>query len=73
METNQRVRLKRVKSESSALRSPDAMKQARQEVQHILEASGLTVDPGDPTLTLTREQLDNMPVMGKMTGELTVP
>ncbi|XP_056276784.1 cytochrome P450 7A1 isoform X2 [Pseudoliparis swirei] len=51
------------------IRSPDAMKQARQEVQHILEASGLTVDPGDPTLTLTREQLDNMPVMDSVIKE----
>lgn len=46
------------------LRSPDAMKAAREEVQKILDDAGLTVDPSDPKLKLTRDQLDNMPVLG---------
>lgn len=44
------------------------MKAAREEVQKVLEDSGLTVDPSDPTLNLTRDQLDNMPVLGKITA-----
>lgn len=44
------------------------MKAAHEEVQKILEDSGLSVDPSDPRLTLTREQLDNMPVLGMITA-----
>lgn len=46
-------------------RSPDALKAAREEVQKLFTDSGLTVHSGDPSLNLTREQLDNMPVLGK--------
>lgn len=42
------------------------MKAGRAEVLKILEDSGLTVDPSNPTLNLTRDQLDNMPVLGKV-------
>lgn len=45
------------------------MKAAREEVQKVLEDAGLTADPNNPTLSFTREQLDNMPVLGKTTGE----
>lgn len=41
------------------------MRSAREEVQKIF--SGLKVDPYETTLNLTRDQLDNMPVLGKMT------
>lgn len=41
------------------------MKAAREEVKKVLEAAGLTVDPNNPTLNLSREQLDDMPVLGK--------
>uniref|UniRef100_A0A8C3G7Z7 Cytochrome P450, family 7, subfamily A, polypeptide 1 n=1 Tax=Cyclopterus lumpus TaxID=8103 RepID=A0A8C3G7Z7_CYCLU len=51
------------------IRSPDAMKRAYKEVQQVLEDSGLTVDPSNPTLNLTREQLDNMPVMDSVIKE----
>lgn len=47
------------------LRSPDAIKAAYKEVNKVLKDSRLKVDPNDPTLNLTRNQLDNMPVMGK--------
>lgn len=43
------------------------MKAAREEVQRILNESDQTADPNDPRLKLTREQLDNMPVLGTMT------
>ncbi len=46
------------------------MKAACEEVQKVLKVSGLTVDPTDPTLNLTRDQLDNMPVLGKITNRL---
>lgn len=46
------------------------MKAARKEVKSVLEAAGLTVDPSDPALNLTRDQLDNMPVLGKI---MTLP
>lgn len=46
------------------------MKAARKEVQKVLEDSGLTADPSDPTLNLTRDQLDNMPVLGIITNRL---
>lgn len=43
------------------------MKAACVEVKKVLDDSGLKVDPSDPTLNLTRDQLDNMPVLGKIT------
>lgn len=46
------------------------MKAASEEVQKVLKDSGLTVDPINPTLNLTRDQLDNMPVLGKITNRL---
>ncbi|KAG8014395.1 Cholesterol 7-alpha-monooxygenase [Nibea albiflora] len=51
------------------IRSPDAMKAACEEVHKVLEDSGLTADPNDPTLKLTREQLDNMPVLDSIVKE----
>ncbi|KAM6948898.1 cytochrome P450 7A1 [Aplochiton taeniatus] len=51
------------------IRSPDAMQAANEEVKQILESSGQRVDPGNPTLTLTREQLDNMPVLDSIIKE----
>ncbi|KAF3858888.1 hypothetical protein F7725_012089 [Dissostichus mawsoni] len=42
---------------------------AREEVLKILEDSGLTVDPSNPTLNLTRDQLDNMPVLDSIIKE----
>lgn len=42
------------------------MKAAYKEVQKVLNNSGLKVDPSDPTLNLTRDQLNNMPVLGKI-------
>lgn len=42
------------------------MKAAREEVQKLLEGSGLTANLSNPSLNLTREQLDSMPVMGKI-------
>lgn len=42
------------------------MKAAREEVQKVLEEAGLTVDPSNPTLSLSREQLDNMPILGNI-------
>lgn len=41
------------------------MEAAREEVQKILQDSGMIVDPCNPELNLTREQLDKMPVLGK--------
>lgn len=43
------------------------MKAAHKEVQKILGDSGKTVDPSNPSLNLTRDQLDNMPVLGEIT------
>lgn len=51
------------------IRSPDAMKAAHEEVQKILGDSGKTVDPSDPSLKLTRDQLDNMPVLDSIIKE----
>lgn len=45
------------------------MKAAREEVHKILEDAGLTADPNNPTLKLTREQLDNLPVLGMIAME----
>lgn len=41
------------------------MKAACEEVQKVLKDSGCTIDPSVPNLNLTREQLDNMPVLGE--------
>ena len=46
-------------------RSPDAMKAACEEVQKVLQSTGQQVGPNAPRLTLTREELDNMPVLGR--------
>ncbi|XP_061587486.1 cytochrome P450 7A1 [Cololabis saira] len=51
------------------IRSPDAMKAASHEVQKVLQDSGLTVDPSEPNLNLSREQLDNMPVLDSIIKE----
>lgn len=40
------------------------MKAATAEIKKIFESSNQKVDPKDPQLILTREQLDNMPVLG---------
>ena len=45
-------------------RSPDAMKAAREEVQKVLQSTGQKAEPNGPRLTLTREELDNMHVLG---------
>ncbi|KAM3604187.1 uncharacterized protein V6R79_007519 [Siganus canaliculatus] len=51
------------------IRSPDAMKAACAEVQKILKDAGLTVDPSNPQLSLTRDQLDNMPILDSIIKE----
>lgn len=45
------------------------MKAAGEEVQKILEDSGQTIDPNDPKLNLTRDQLDKMPVLDSIINE----
>lgn len=45
------------------------MKAAREEVQKVFDTFGLKVDPNNSTLNLTREHLDNMPVLGNMTSK----
>lgn len=40
------------------------MKAAREEVQRVFDSFGLRIDPHNPTLNLTRDVLDNMPVLG---------
>lgn len=45
------------------------MKAAREEVQKVFKSSGQTVDLSDPTLKLTRDQLDNMPVLDSIVKE----
>lgn len=42
------------------------MRAATAEVNSILESSHQKADPMNPQLILTREQLDNMPVLGKI-------
>ncbi|XP_026883244.2 cytochrome P450 7A1 [Electrophorus electricus] len=51
------------------IRCPAAMKAAREEVRNTFESSNQKVDPKDPRLTLTREQLDNMPVLDSIIKE----
>lgn len=46
-------------------RCPAAMKAASEEVKKIFESSNQRADPKDPRLVLTREQLDNTPVLGR--------
>lgn len=48
------------------------MKAAREEVQKVFDTFGLKVDPNNSTLNLTREHLDNMPVLGKMTSKKVI-
>lgn len=45
-------------------RCPAAMKAASEEVRRMFESSYQKVDPTNSRLVLTREQLDNMPVLG---------
>ena len=47
-------------------RSPDALRAATEEVEKVLESTGQRPDPKGPRLTLTREQLDNLPVLGEI-------
>lgn len=42
------------------------MKAAREEVQKVFDTSGLKIDPDNPTVNLTRDVLDNMPVLGNV-------
>ncbi|XP_076832838.1 cytochrome P450 7A1 [Brachyhypopomus gauderio] len=51
------------------IRCPAALKAARGEVRNIFESSNQKVDPKDPRLTLTREQLDTMPVLDSIIKE----
>uniref|UniRef100_A0A8C3Z3L2 Cholesterol 7-alpha-monooxygenase n=1 Tax=Denticeps clupeoides TaxID=299321 RepID=A0A8C3Z3L2_9TELE len=51
------------------IRSPDAIRAAREEVQAILESSNQKADPKKPCLILTREQLDNMTVLDSIIKE----
>ncbi|XP_047223372.1 cytochrome P450 7A1 [Girardinichthys multiradiatus] len=51
------------------IRSPDAMKAAQKEVQNVLKDLSLIVDPNEPMLNLTRDQLDNMPVLDSIVKE----
>lgn len=45
-------------------RCPAAMKAASEEVRRTFESSYQKVDPTNSRLVLTREQLDNMPILG---------
>lgn len=45
------------------------MKAASEEVKNIFANSNQKVDPKHPQLILTREQLDNMPVLGTVLTE----
>lgn len=45
-------------------RCPAAMKAASEEVRRTFESSYQKVDPMNSRLVLTREQLDNMPILG---------
>ncbi|XP_059915770.1 cytochrome P450 7A1 [Gadus macrocephalus] len=51
------------------IRSPDAMKAAREEVQKVLQSTGQQAEPNGPRLTLTREELDNMHVLDSVIKE----
>ncbi|XP_053738985.1 cytochrome P450 7A1 [Synchiropus splendidus] len=49
------------------IRSPDAMQAAKEEVKKVLD--GVKVDPNGPKLSLSRDQLDNMPVLDSIIRE----
>ncbi|TWW73409.1 Cholesterol 7-alpha-monooxygenase [Takifugu flavidus] len=51
------------------IRSPDAIKAAREEAQKVFETFGVKIDPHNPTLNLTRDVLDNMPVLDSIIKE----
>ncbi|XP_064201792.1 cytochrome P450 7A1 [Anguilla rostrata] len=51
------------------IRSPEACKAATEEVEKVLESTGQRPDPKGPHLTLTREQLDNLPVLDSIIKE----
>ncbi|KAJ8268633.1 hypothetical protein COCON_G00138050 [Conger conger] len=51
------------------IRSPDALRAATEEVEKVLESTGQRPDPKGPHLTLTREQLDNLPVLDSIIKE----
>ncbi|XP_068604547.1 cytochrome P450 7A1 [Brachionichthys hirsutus] len=51
------------------IRSPDAMKAASEEVQKVVEKVGVAVESSNPRLKLTRDQLDNMPVLDSIIKE----
>ncbi|KAL4624699.1 cholesterol 7-alpha-monooxygenase-like, partial [Arapaima gigas] len=51
------------------IRSPEALKAAGEEVARTLERSGQKSSVRGPRLTLTREQLDNMPVLDSIIKE----
>ncbi|XP_063076159.1 cytochrome P450 7A1 [Engraulis encrasicolus] len=51
------------------IRSPEAMRAASEEVKRILESSNQKADPTNPQLMMTREQLDNMPVLDSIIKE----
>ncbi|XP_013869302.1 cytochrome P450 7A1 [Austrofundulus limnaeus] len=51
------------------IRSPGALKAAYTEVQTVLKDLGLTADPDGPMLSLTKNQLDNMPVLDSIIKE----
>lgn len=42
------------------------MKAAREEAQKVFDTFGVNIDPHNPTLNLTRDVLDNMPVLGNI-------
>lgn len=46
------------------------MKASCEEVQKVLQSTGQQVKPNGPRLTLTREELDNMPVLGMFTTHM---
>ncbi|KAK2831845.1 hypothetical protein Q7C36_016931 [Tachysurus vachellii] len=51
------------------IRCPAALKAATEEVKNMFERSNQKVDPKDPKLVLTREQLDNLPVLDSIIKE----
>ncbi|KAJ8413318.1 hypothetical protein AAFF_G00093140 [Aldrovandia affinis] len=51
------------------IRSPEALRAATEEVNRILDSTGQRANPNGPHLTLTREQLDNMPVLDSIIKE----
>ncbi|TTH99985.1 Cholesterol 7-alpha-monooxygenase [Bagarius yarrelli] len=51
------------------IRCPAAMNAATEEVRNVFKGSNQKVDPKNPQLVLTREQLDNMPVLDSIIKE----